>query len=378
MELTKHRQYSCWPTIGRVLGIAVVCLVSVPQMGAPSEEFVDAGRPWVHVSGQSAAASGVDERSSHPEAPRCAKPLALAAGDLDEDGVPDLMMGCEDSEGGGVVVVYRGREQAVYPRAWSGSDHREPFVGPGVGIVVPSRAEFVFTGDFNGDGRLDVVVAARGSRCLQLLPGNGRGRLGPPEPVVLPGRVTDLVSGEFNRRDGLPDLVVGVETGDGSRLLVFQSADGALRRPATSVAVPGKVIDLAFGQLDGHFARDLAVATEAGLVVVHGRDRSGKHPEEGHAVDRWDLSFEASAIAVGDFLWEPVRESEIALLSSEGVIHLMRRTGEAVDTTLTRDTVGRPTWKTAAVRNAGRAGGRSRVQRRFLDAHGATLGAAQR
>ena len=85
--------------------------------------------------------------------------------------------------------------------------------------------------------------------------------------------MTALVAGEINRRDGLMDLAVGVVGPDGSQVLVFEGPNGALRREPETFAIPAEVAGLAIGQLDDHYAMDLAVAAGHELLIVHGRDR---------------------------------------------------------------------------------------------------------
>src|SRR5207247_7480567 len=84
-----------------------------------------------------------------------------------------------------------------------------PFLPPEQVFELPEAPELLATGDFNNDGHLDVVAAAHGSAALQLLSGDGRGKLGGAQRVELPGRVTALVTGEINRPDGLIDVIVG-------------------------------------------------------------------------------------------------------------------------------------------------------------------------
>ena len=73
-----------------------------------------------------------------------------------------------------------------------------------------NRAPMVAAGDFNADGRTDLVVAGRrlagANRGLTLLPGNGDGTFGTGVPIgSAPANVTSLVAGDFNG-DGRADL----------------------------------------------------------------------------------------------------------------------------------------------------------------------------
>src|ERR1700694_4453519 len=50
-------------------------------------------------------------------APTAVTSRALASGDFDEDGVPDLVTGYADLAGGGTVLIRRGNVDAIYPNS---------------------------------------------------------------------------------------------------------------------------------------------------------------------------------------------------------------------------------------------------------------------
>src|SRR6266581_8959459 len=69
-------------------------------------------------------------------AARLGRPLALAAGDLDEDGVPDLIAGY-DAVGVGILSVHLGNADAIYPNSPEARERRalgrftdSPFLTP--------------------------------------------------------------------------------------------------------------------------------------------------------------------------------------------------------------------------------------------------------
>src|SRR5438105_3596369 len=163
------------------------------------------------------------------------KPLALASGDFDEDGVPDLIS-AYSSANGGIITLGRGNVDAIYPhhpearqRQARGEFTSAPFL-PSVRVfTLPESPDFIGTGDFDADGHWDVVAAARGGSQLYLLRGDGRGGLSQASTINLSGPVTAMVVGEINRADGLMDVVVGVISSSGPQALVFEGPVGALR-----------------------------------------------------------------------------------------------------------------------------------------------------
>jgi hypothetical protein len=215
-----------------------------------------------------------------------AEPLSLAAADFDEDGVPDLLSGY-GFQGHGIVSLLRGNVDAIYPHAPEAQQRRRagnftdaPFLSPALLSSVPTAADFIGTGDFDGDSHWDMVTGSRGGSSLYLLAGDGHGGFSQPRTVALSGALTAFVTGEINRPDGLTDLVVGVSTKAGPRVLVFEGPNGALQSKPEELEMPAAVSALALGQVDSSYEIDLGVAAGPQLLVVSGRDRKLSHDEE--------------------------------------------------------------------------------------------------
>jgi uncharacterized repeat protein (TIGR01451 family) len=291
-------------------------------------------------------------------------PLALAAGDFDDDGIPDVVVG-HTGPGGGIVTVHRGnaekekgkrKKEKGEPADQSIFDPRssildpQPFLPEARVFEVPEAPEFLGAGDFDADGHGDVVAAARGSQFLYLLSGDGRGELSAAKQIPLPGAVTALVVGEINRRDGLDDVVVGIVGTDGSQILVFESPDGALvaqtsvgADPVTQTEVcatevfnlPAEVTALAIGQLDEGYEMDLAIAAGRELVIMHGRDlsiadrglriadRSRQSPPL--VIEQQSFSFTILSVALGNFVSDREHRTDIALLGDDGTVHVVNK-----------------------------------------------------
>ena len=258
-----------------------------------------------------------------------ARALSLCSADFDEDGVPDLISGYAGPTGG-IITLLRGNVDSIYPNAPEAQHRRAegtftdaPFLSPAFVVGLPEAAEFIGAGDFDGDGHWDVVAGARGSDKLSLMSGDGKGGLRETKRIALPGGVTAMVAGEINRRDGLDDVVVGVSGKQGSRVLVFEGPEGALRANPEVFDLPAEATSLALGQLDDSYEMDLAIAAGHELMIVHGRDRKlsldarvqREVPQA--AVSRQRFRIVIRSVALGSFMGSS--KTDIALLSDEAV-----------------------------------------------------------
>jgi VCBS repeat protein/all-beta uncharacterized protein/S-layer family protein/BACON domain-containing protein len=264
-----------------------------------------------------------------------ARPLSLASADFDEDGVADLVSGY----GGpttGIITVHRGNVDSIYPNAPEAKQRKavgaftdSPFLSPARVFEVAEAADFIGTGDFDGDSHWDVVAARRGGDKLHLLSGDGRGGFVEAKEIKLPGTVTALSTGEINRRDGLADVVVGVVAADGAKALVFEGPEGALRAAPEFFDLPAEAKALALGQLDDQYTMDLAVASGRELVIVHGRDRKLSLDQTEQAtvskasINRRGFASAIRSLALGDFTDDG--RTDIALLMEGGAVQLLSR-----------------------------------------------------
>ena len=284
-----------------------------------------------------------------------ARPTALAAADFDEDGVPDLVSGYATDSYSGVLTLHRGNLDAIYPnsleaqaRKAAGTYTPAPFLSPAHASTLGVAPDFLGAGDFDADGHFDVVAASYGGDQLYLLKGDGQGGLQPARQFGLAGALTAFTTGEINRRDGLTDLVVGVEGKAGAQVLVFEGPDGALGSEPEVFDMAAPVRALALGFLDEHYAADLAVASGRELVIVQGRDRqlslARTLPLRVKPAKLEHHPFDAAirALAVGDFGGD--QHADIALLTADGDVRLLTRTKQAA-----RPRVGAGAWARGAL-----------------------------
>jgi hypothetical protein len=128
---------------------------------------------------------------------------SVATGDFNGDGIPDF------------ALAYLGKNQT---QVWLGKAGALSFSMLGEipvyifnlgGIPVGSSPEFVATGDFNGDGKLDLVTANSDSNNVTMLLGDGTGGFIPAPGSPLPAGNAPfcVVVADFNG-DGRADLAI--------------------------------------------------------------------------------------------------------------------------------------------------------------------------
>jgi hypothetical protein len=165
---------------------------------------------------------------------------------------------------------------------------------PGQAFDVGVNPVFVALGDFDNDGRADLVVANQDG--LSVLPGLGDGTFGPRTNHATGCRPKSIAIRDFDG-DGRQDLAVpGCVAGDGSAVLsVFAGlGDGSFGPPVSFPTIDqGRLVSAGDLNADGH--QDLVVGSPKGISVLLGDGEGIFEPEirtPGNLV---------SAIGVGDF-----------------------------------------------------------------------------
>jgi hypothetical protein len=187
--------------------------------------------------------------------------VALATGDLNGDGIPDL------------VVVAANRPQS----------HLLLYLGKGDGTFVLSKSYSIGNGvqvlalaDFNQDGKLDVAVSDYQHALVYVFFGNGDGTLQNPKQYSAPLHTTAITAANLNH-DKFPDLVIGGVQGTLSVLL--NKGDGTFAKPV-NYKVGNDPVSIATGDLKNNGKVDLVVAgqssTRISVLLGNGDGTFGK------------------------------------------------------------------------------------------------------
>jgi hypothetical protein len=173
----------------------------------------------------------------------------IAAGDFNHDGKVDLVVVCSGNGLGNLTSVLLGNGDGSF------QTHIDYGVGPDPQSVV--------TGDFNGDGNLDIAVSSPTAGTLSVLLGNGDGTFQIKQDFNAGPVPYSVITGDFNR-DGKLDLVVANNYENaGSVSVLLGNGDGTFQAPVEypTAALPDTVVA---GDFDGDGTLDLAVGIQGG------------------------------------------------------------------------------------------------------------------
>ncbi|MFZ1919578.1 MAG: FG-GAP-like repeat-containing protein [Terriglobales bacterium] len=231
----------------------------------------------------------------------------VAVGDFNHDGKLDVAVGVEcynlpvNGCGVGAVEVFSGNGDGTLS-------------GPNVYQTVGNSALLPVVGDFNGDGKLD-IIAANGYYSLTILLGNGDGTFAETN-TSLPFSVTGIVAADFNG-DGKLDLAAGA--GAATLEVLFGNGDGTFQSPVGYGTGLGSAVtddaEVVATDLNGDGKPDLIVG---GTLGGYGFDGAAVLLNDGHGnftlsntygAGGWEYLF----LVPGDFNGDG--KSDIVLLS---------------------------------------------------------------
>jgi hypothetical protein len=211
-------------------------------------------------------------------------PVAVVAGDFNNDHKPDIAVA--NGNGSGSITVLLNSGTGTFPTYTEYAIN-----GISVGLAV---------GDFNKDGNLDIVATNGSQSTISVLLGNGAGAFPTFATYTTGSSPYGVTVGDFNG-DGWPDIAVA-NGSSGTVSILINKADGSgtfLPKVNYAAAGGGAPFSLAAGSFRGNGIIDLAVATNSafgGIEVLLGKGDGTFQP----AVP-YDTLNNANGVVVGDF-----------------------------------------------------------------------------
>jgi hypothetical protein len=247
-------------------------------------------------------------------------PNDVAIADMNHDGNPDLVVA---------------NHQSPYLRVFLGDGHGGFRLAPGSPVDVHSNPHphGVVVGDFNSDGMPDAVTDSWGNNQIELLLGDGTGRLASPGTFFATGRhpYERLRSADFNR-DGHPDIVT-TNLDDGTVSILLGDGHGGLQNaPGSPTPAGAKPWEIAIDDLNGDgnadlvmipYQRDIAGPSENAVTVLQGDGRGGFHPMSGTPLSLGDCRG-PNSVAAGDLSGRESHAIAVACAESRTLMFFRR------------------------------------------------------
>ena len=184
-------------------------------------------------------------------------PFSVAIGDLNNDGMPDIVAA---NEGSNDVSILLATGAGTFATATQ--------------VAVGNAPQSVLVDDISGDGRLDLVVANHGDDTLTIRLGTGTGTFGSPATLSVGNGPRAVAAADLNN-DSRLDLVVA--NGAANSVSVLLGTGAGAFAADVAYAVDGNPSSVAIGDFNEDGKPDLAVASEgsATLSTLFGNGAGG-------------------------------------------------------------------------------------------------------
>jgi FG-GAP-like repeat len=259
--------------------------------GKPDLAVANAGNPATGDDGNVSILLGNGDGTFQPALTVAAgkNPFAIAVGDFNGDGRLDVVVannGINPAGGwlAGTVSVLLGNGDGTFQQH--------------VDYATGDDPESVAVGDFNGDHVLDLAVATRSDSAMSVLLGNGDGTFQPHVDYAA-GYPTAVAIADFNR-DGKADLAVAGAFNGGVVGILEGNGDGTFQPAVGYLPAVGRGWSVASGDFNGDGKVDLVVSGYGVPVSVLLGNGDGTFAQ-GSTLDTFSAGCHAGSPVVADF-----------------------------------------------------------------------------
>ena len=246
----------------------------------------------------------------------------VGVADFNGDGKPDLAVANGSGSGFNLsnVAILLGNGDGTFQ--------------PEIASSIPGYAQqFLAIGDFNGDGKADIVVSnCCNENYVSVLIGNGDGTFQPPVNYPTGSDPWSIALGDFNG-DGKTDLAVANYYG-GTVSILMGNGDGTFQ-PKVDYAVGAGPVSVTAGDFNGSGQQSLAVGTQSGVINILLNSGSGTF-EVLAGFPAGTTSVEG--VTSGDFNGDGVLD--LAVAGADGSVAVLRGNGNGAFQPAVAYTVG--------------------------------------
>jgi hypothetical protein len=287
-------------------------LVVVNERGSSASILLGDGR------GNFSSAAGSPVAAGH-------SPNDVTVGDFNRDGRTDLAFANHDTQ---QLTVLLGNGRGGFAPAPSSP----------VTVAVRPHPHGIAAGDFNGDGSLDLVTDSWGDDRLEILFNDGEGSFRTPGKYVSVGKhpYQRIRVGDFNR-DGKADIVSPNLDGNDVTVLLSNGQDAFVQPAGSPFPCGDSPFNVAAGDVNADGLLDLAIVNSPsstsdrsgrdGLTVLLGDGHGSFRPLKGSpfTTDRFP-----NLVAIGDIDGNGVNDIAVSIPDSDRIVIFSMARGGAV------------------------------------------------